>query len=57
MDGNSLAINSLRGINWFVSAEVASTQRGIESPDLEKVDDKCPEKVFELVLQLSNVVR
>jgi hypothetical protein len=33
------------GINWFISSEVASTQRGVESPNLERVSDRCPEKV------------
>ena len=46
------------GMNWFISLEVSKpntsadchhqvndNNRGIESPDLEKVDDRCPEKV------------
>ena len=33
------------GINWFIGGDVQSTSRGIESPDMEKKDDKCPEKI------------
>ena len=33
------------GINWFVGSDVQSSNRGIESTDMEKKDDKCPEKI------------
>ena len=33
------------GINWFMSEDVTSNHRGIESPDLEFKIEKCPEKV------------
>lgn len=33
------------GINWFSGSDVQSSNRGIESTDMEKKDDKCPEKI------------
>ena len=33
------------GVNWFISNNVTSNFRGIESPDLEFTEDKCPEQV------------
>ena len=32
-------------MNWFMSDDVTSNSRGVESPDLEFKIDKCPEKV------------
>ena len=33
------------GINWFISDNVTSTYRGVESPDMEFKHDKCPENI------------
>ena len=33
-----------QGINWFIS-ETISNNRGVESPDIERKVDKCPEKI------------
>ena len=34
-----------QGMNWFMSDNVSSNMRGVESPDLEFKDNKCPELV------------
>ena len=34
-----------QGINWFISGDPTSNNRGIESPDLERKVSRCPEKV------------
>ena len=31
-------------MNWFIGSELGSA-RGVESPNLEKVKDRCPEKI------------
>ena len=33
------------GMNWFISDNVASDSRGVESPDMEFKQDKCPENI------------
>ena len=33
------------GVNWFISDNVPSNFRGIESPDLEFTENNCPEQV------------
>ena len=32
-------------MNWFISEFVGEANRGIESPDLETLEDKCPETI------------
>jgi hypothetical protein len=34
-----------QGMNWFISNELASTVRGVESPNLETLENRCPEAV------------
>ncbi len=34
-----------QGMNWFISNELASTVRGVESPNLEALENRCPEAV------------
>ena len=34
-----------QGVNWFLSDNVTSDYRGVESPDLEFVQERCPEQV------------
>ena len=34
-----------QGINWFISADPTSNNRGVESPDLERKISRCPEKI------------
>ena len=34
-----------QGLNWFLSDNVTSDYRGVESPDLEFVQERCPEQV------------
>ena len=39
-------VKNLKEINY--EDQVTDNNRGIESPDLEKVDDRCPEKVMSI---------
>ena len=34
-----------QGINWFISGDPTSNNRGVESPDLERKISRCPEKI------------
>ena len=34
-----------QGINWLISGDPTSNNRGVESPDLEKKISRCPEKI------------
>ena len=34
-----------QGMNWFVGGEPTTNSRGLESPDIERKDDKCPERI------------
>ena len=34
-----------QGLNWLMSDNLTSNYRGVESPDLEFVEDKCPERI------------
>ena len=38
-------------MNWFISEFVGKASRGIESPDLETLEDKCPETINRMVVQ------
>lgn len=33
------------GLNWFIGDNLTSNFRGVESPDMEFVENKCPEKI------------
>lgn len=33
------------GLNWFIGDNLTSNYRGVESPDMEFVENKCPEKI------------
>ena len=33
------------GVNWFIGDNLSSNYRGVESPDMEFVENKCPEKI------------
>ena len=34
-----------QGVNWFLGDQAGGRDRGVESPDLEEVADRCPERV------------
>ena len=34
-----------QGVNWFLGGQPGGRDRGVESPDLEEVEDRCPERV------------
>ena len=33
------------GMNWFLGGDPTSASRGVESPDIERKEDKCPETI------------